>query len=87
MTHIRRYGFVVGFSPCMPMLACLAFAIDVAMLRGVDPPEEEVRVVLEGVLDSGVYREDAAVERVGRVANVVDVVHVRTLVHDSNQEN
>ena len=29
-----QYGFVVGFSPCMPVLALLAFALDLAMLRG-----------------------------------------------------
>ena len=29
-----QFGFVVGFSPCMPVLALLAFALDLAMLRG-----------------------------------------------------
>ena len=32
---IIQYGFVVGFAPCMPSLACLAFVLDLGMLRGV----------------------------------------------------
>ena len=30
-----QYGFVVGFSPCMPVLALLAFALDLLMIRAV----------------------------------------------------
>ena len=30
-----QYGFVVGFSPCMPALALLAFALDLLMIRAV----------------------------------------------------